>query len=99
AADGVAENRPIAPVRADKARLPDVLDLQRVLAKEKRLEVLIDGSFDDASTLGERGAAKPIEAGFVGQHLDDDQADAARSSEYGLDICDLDSLQLLAVGV
>ena len=39
AAHRVEQHRPVPPVRADVARLPDVLDLVDVAADEKRLQV------------------------------------------------------------
>jgi len=48
-ADGVVEHRAVAPVGADKGRLPHVLDLRRVLAEYERLEETIDGRLHDAS--------------------------------------------------
>src|SRR5262249_9936264 len=43
AADGVAEHRPVAPVRAEEAGTLNVLDGGRVLADEEGLEEAVDG--------------------------------------------------------
>src|SRR5581483_1953268 len=83
AADGVAEDRPVAPVRADEARLPHVLDAERVLAEEERPEVLVDGGLDGADALGEGGAAEAVEPRLAGLDLDDDEADAGGRGEDG----------------
>src|SRR5262249_52744261 len=59
-ADGVAQDRAVAPVGADEGRLPDVLDLQRVLADEERLEVLLDRRLYHAGPLGEGRTAQAV---------------------------------------
>src|SRR4029453_18679815 len=62
----VEEHRPVAPVRAHVARLPDVLDLVDVAADEKWLEVLLDRGIDDERALGKGGAA-PSDESWLGR--------------------------------
>src|SRR5439155_14925928 len=89
AAHRVEENRTVAPVRADIARLPDVLDLIDVAPDQKRPEVLLDGRLHDQRALRERGAPPADEARLRRVDLDDDQPDPIRRRENRLDIADL----------
>src|SRR5439155_21135055 len=58
AALGVAQHRAVPPIGADEGRLPDVLDLHRVFADQKRLKEMIDGRLDRPRPLSEGGAAQ-----------------------------------------
>src|SRR5574339_398697 len=75
AAHRVEQDRSIAPVRTDVARLPDVLDRVDVSANEKWLEVLFDRGVDDTRALRECRAAPADQAGLGGFHLHNDETD------------------------
>ena len=90
AAHRVEEHRPVAPVRAHVARLPDVLDLVDVAADEERLEVLVDRRLHDERALRERRAAPADEARLGRLDLHDHEADAVRRRQDRLDVADLD---------
>jgi hypothetical protein len=90
AAHRIEEHRTVPPIGAHVARLPDVLDLVHVPADEKRFQVLVQGRFDDERALCEGGAAPTHEAGLGRFHFDDDQPDAIRRRQNGLDVADLD---------
>ena len=90
AAHGVVQHRPVAPVRADVHRLPDVLDVVRVLALQERAEELVDSRDNRLGALGERCAAVPVEAGLARLHLDDYRAGQPRGRRKNrLDVGDL----------
>ena len=89
AAHRVEEHRPVAPVGADVARLPDVFDLVDVAADEERLQVLLERGLHDQRALRERRAAPADEARLGRLDLHDDEADAVRRGEDRLDVADL----------
>ena len=87
--DGIVEHRTVSPVGTDEGRLPDVFNVQGVLAKQKWTQVLVDGSCDHPGPLGERGTTEPVKTGLVGVDPDDDQPDSRWSGQDGPDIGDL----------
>ncbi len=90
AAHRVEEHRPVAPVRAHVARLPDVLDLVDVAADEERLEVLVDRRLHDERALREGRAPPADEAGLGRLDLHDHEPDAIGRRQDRLDVADLD---------
>ena len=88
AGDRVVQDRAVAPVAVHHGRLPQVLDIVRVLADEEGFQVVFDGGVDGPEPLGECGAAQAVEAGFGGQELDDDQARTGRLGQDGPDVGD-----------
>ena len=68
--------------------MPDVLDLRRILADQKRLQVFIDRRRHHPRPLRERRTAQAIQPRLVGRHLDHDQPNAGRRGQDRLDIGD-----------
>ncbi len=90
AAHRVEEHRPVAPVRAHVARLPDVFNLVHVAADEERLQVVVERGLDDERTLRERRAAPADETRLGRFDLHDDEPNAVRRRQDRLDVADLD---------
>jgi hypothetical protein len=57
AAHGIEQDRAIPPIRTDIRRLPDVLNLIRIPAHKKRLQILFNRRLDSVGTLGKCRAA------------------------------------------
>ncbi len=93
AAHRVEEHRPVAPVRADVHRLPDVLDLVDAPADQERPQVLIDRRLHHQGTLRERGASPAVQAGLVGDDLHDHEADAVGRGQDHLHVLDANRRQ------
>jgi hypothetical protein len=88
AADGVVQDRPVFPVRAVVARLPDVFDAVSGLAQQEGLEVLLDRGLYQVGPLGERRTAIPVEPVLVGRDLHDGQAHSLRFALDDVNILD-----------
>ena len=89
AADGVVQHRPVLPVGAVVAGLPDVLDAVRGLAEQQRLEVLLHGGTHQVGALREGGAAVAVEAVLVGRDLDHREPHAGGRALDHADVLDL----------
>ena len=62
-----------------------------------RLEVLLDGGGDGQRTLGEGGAAQPVEVWLIGLDLDDHQPDPFRRGENHPHVADTGSASSAAI--
>ena len=93
AAHGVVKHRPVAPVRADVHRLPDVFDVIGVFTQQERSEEVVHRRDDSLGALVERGAPQPVKPRLARIHLHHHQADARRGHQHGLDAGDLERRQ------
>src|ERR1035438_8101409 len=73
AADGVIQDRTVAPVGAVVHGLPKVVDAIRRFADEKRAEVFFDGGIYQFRALREGAAPITVKAVLIGDDLDDGQ--------------------------
>src|SRR5947209_14032122 len=76
-ADGIVQNRAVAPVRRVVHRFPEVFDRIRRSAKHERLEIAVYGINNEVRALGERGATVTIEPILVGENFDNYKAHAS----------------------
>src|SRR6185503_12437956 len=86
----IVQHRAVAPVGADKRRLPRILDGIDIPAAQEGVEVLFHRRLDRQGPLGERRAAIAIEARLAGVYADHDQADAVRGGQDRSDVGDGD---------
>ena len=91
AGDGVVEHGAVAPVGADHAHLPDVLDAGDVLAHQQRLHVVGDRVRDRHPALGVGCAADAVQTGLGGHDLDDDQRNAFGCGTDRIDVLNRNS--------
>jgi hypothetical protein len=77
-ADGVVQNRPVAPVRGVVHRLPQVVDAVSGLARQKRPQVPLHRRRHQLGALRVCGAAVPVEPVLVRDHLHHRQPQALR---------------------
>jgi hypothetical protein len=68
--------------------LPEVLDPRRVFADEQ-LRQVFDRADHAARVPLERRLAPPVQAGLIGQHLDEDPVAHPRVTDDGFDLRDL----------
>ena len=92
-AEGVVQDRSVAPVGTEEGGLPDVLDIPGTLAHQKLLQIDIHGCLHGANPLGEGGAAQAVQLGFAGRDLDYGQPASGGRREDAFDIGDLDGRQ------
>src|SRR5205823_3882224 len=88
-AKGVHEHRAIAPIGALIHRLPEILDVVRLLAAQKRIEVLLDGRSDGPDALSEGCATDTVKPRLTRLDLDDTKPNASRGRQDRLYFCDL----------
>ena len=92
-AEGVVQDRSVAPVGTEEGGLPDVFDVPGTLAHQKLLQIDIHGCLHGANPLGEGGATQAVQFGFAGRDLDYGQPASGGRREDALDIGDLDGRQ------
>ncbi len=90
ARQGVVQHRPVAPVRVDPRRPPEVLDPLRLLAAQERPKEVLDGGLDRRVPLRERRAAETVKARLGGLDFDHDQSSGFRLSQNDADVADRD---------
>ena len=88
AGDGVVEHGAVAPIGADHAHLPDVLDAGDVLADEQGLHVIRHRMGNGHPPLGVGGAADAVQAGLRGDHLDDNEGNPFRCGANRVNVLD-----------
>ena len=81
AGDGIVQHRSAPPIGADRKHRPDVFNVMHRASDDLRLQVLLNGGGDHKRTLGEGGAAQPVEFWFISLDLDDHQPDPFRRGE------------------